>query len=180
MKMLAGVMLGCLLALNVQAVEIGMPAKEAQARVESGATDFLFIDVRDPVEIMFVGFTDSVHVNIPFLLVDRTQVNAERGTFAVNRNPDFVAEVAAELERRGLPADSEIVTLCRSGSERGEPSARLLRDNGFPNARYVVHGFQGDSIKQGPQAGLRLLNGWQNEGLPWSPRMNLQKIYRGQ
>lgn len=180
MKMLAGVMLGCLLALNVQAVEIGMPAKEAQARVESGATDFLFIDVRDPVEIMFVGFTDSVHVNIPFLLVDRTQVNAERGTFAVNRNPDFVAEVAAELERRGLPADSEIVTLCRSGSERGEPSARLLRDNGFPNARYVVHGFQGDSIKQGPQAGLRLLNGWQNEGLPWSPKMNLQKIYRGQ
>lgn len=180
MKMLAGVALGCLLALKVQAVEIGMPAKEAQARVESGAENFLFIDVRDPVEIMFTGFTDSVHVNIPFLLVDRTQVNEARGTFAVNRNPDFVAEVAAELERRGLPADSEIVTLCRSGSERGEPSARVLRDNGFPNARYVVHGFQGDSIKEGERAGMRLLNGWQNEGLPWSPKMNLQKIYRGQ
>ncbi|MHB0766058.1 rhodanese-like domain-containing protein [Stutzerimonas sp. NM35] len=180
MKMLAGVMLGCLFALNVQAVEIGMPAKEAQAKVESGEKDFLFIDVRDPVEIMFVGFTDSAHVNIPYLLVDRNEVNEERGTFSVNRNPNFVAEVAAELERRGLPADSEIVTLCRSGSERGEPSARYLRENGFPNARYVVHGFQGDSIKEGEQAGFRLLNGWQNEGLPWSPKMNLQKIYRGQ
>ncbi|MCF6783582.1 rhodanese-like domain-containing protein [Stutzerimonas stutzeri] len=180
MKIFAGIVLGCLLALNAHAVEIGMPAKEAQARVESGAGDFLFVDVRDPVEIMFVGFTDSVHVNIPFLLVDRTQVNEERGTFSIGRNPDFVAQVAAELERRGLPADSEIITLCRSGSERGEPSARLLRENGFPNARYVVHGFQGDSIKQGEQAGFRLLNGWQNEGLPWSPKMNLQKIYRGQ
>src|SRR5690606_23241556 len=50
MKIFAGIVLGCLLALNAHAVEIGMPAKEAQARVESGAGDFLFVDVRDPVE----------------------------------------------------------------------------------------------------------------------------------
>jgi hypothetical protein len=68
--------------------------------------------------------------------------------------------------------------MCRSGSERGEPSARYLRENGFPNARFVINGFQGDTIKEGEHAGFRLKNGWQNSGLPWSMRMDADKIYR--
>ncbi len=39
--------------------------------------------------------------------------------------------------------DTEVITLCRLGSERGEPSAVFLRTNGFPNARYVINGFRG-------------------------------------
>lgn len=31
---------------------------------------------------------------------------------------------------------------------------------------------------EGPQAGFRLQNGWQNSGLPWSAKMNPEKIYR--
>ena len=178
MRRAAGVMLGCLLAAQIQAVEIDVQGADVQARLAAGEDDFLFVDVRDPVEIMFTGFTDSVHVNIPYLIVDRNAWNGERDTFQLERNPRFSAEIAAELERRGLPADTEIITLCRSGSERGEPSARYLRDNGFANARYVINGFQGDSIKDGEQAGFRLLNGWQNSGLPWSPKMNPDKIYR--
>jgi rhodanese-related sulfurtransferase len=180
MKKLVFAFFGCCLSLLVQADEMGLPASEVQARIAAGDNAFLFVDVRDPVEIMFVGFTDSVHVNIPYLLVDRRVWNEQRGAFNTTRNPDFVAQVADALEQRGLPADAEIVTLCRSGSERGEPSAQYLRDNGFPNARYVIHGFQGDSIKDGERAGFRLLNGWQNEGLPWSPKMNPEKIYRSQ
>ncbi|PRB82679.1 rhodanese-like domain-containing protein [Pseudomonas sp. MYb185] len=178
MRRVAGVVLGCLLAAQIQAVEIGVQAADVQARLAAGEGDFLFVDVRDPVEIMFTGFTDSVHVNIPYLIVDRNSWNGERDIFQLERNPRFVVEIAAELERRGLPADAQIITLCRSGSERGEPSARYLRDNGFANARYVIHGFQGDSIKDGERAGFRLLNGWQNSGLPWSPKMNPDKIYR--
>jgi len=56
--------------------------------------------------------------------------------------------------------------------------ANYLRDNGFPNARYVIDGFQGPAIKEGPQAGFRLLSGWQNSNLPWSPKMNAEKMYR--
>lgn len=173
-----GVLLGCVLAWQVQAQEIGVAAAEVQARVNAGDNGLLFVDVRDPVEIMFVGFSDSVHTNIPYLLVDRQQWNEERGVFKLERNPDFVQQVRAELERRGLSADAEIITMCRSGSERGEPSAQFLRDSGFPNARYVINGFQGSSIQEGDQAGFRLLNGWQNEGLPWSTKMNPEKIYR--
>lgn len=165
-------------ALTVVAADIGISAEEVHAKVQQQDAKVLFVDVRDPVEIMFVGFTDSVHVNIPYLMVDRNAWNNERGVFRLYQNPDFAAQIKAELEKRGLGMDAEVITLCRSGSERGEPSAAFLRENGFPNARYVINGFQGSAIKEGPQAGFRLTNGWQNSGLPWSPKMNAEKIYR--
>ncbi|HRP23323.1 rhodanese-like domain-containing protein [Thauera sp.] len=165
-------------SLAAHAADIGISAKETYAKIQQAEQNVLFLDVRDPVEIMFVGSTDAAHANVPFMLVDRTQWNAERGVFRLYRNPDFINQVKLELARRGLSADAEIITLCRSGSERGKPSADFLRENGFPNARYVIHGFQGDAIKEGPQAGFRLQNGWQNSGLPWSPKMSPEKIHR--
>ena len=42
----------------------------------------------------------------------------------------------------------------------------------------VIDGFQGTPLKEGPQAGLRVVNGWQNSGLPWSTKMNPAKMYR--
>jgi rhodanese-related sulfurtransferase len=167
-----------LLAFTAQAVELEVTPQDAYARAQQEDAKVLFVDVRDPVEIMFVGFTDAVDTNIPYLLVDRDAWNDERGAFQTNRNPKFIEQIQAELDKRGLGADTEIITMCRSGSERGKPSADFLRENGFPNARYVVDGFQGAAIKEGPQAGFRLQNGWQNAGLPWSPKMNPEKIYR--
>ncbi|WP_068634853.1 rhodanese-like domain-containing protein [Thauera butanivorans] len=167
-----------LASLSAQAADIAISAEETYAKIRNAEPDVLFVDVRDPVEIMFVGFTDAVHVNIPFLLVDRSQWNTERSVFRLYQNPDFAAQIKAELDKRGMGTDAEIITMCRSGSERGEPSASFLRANGFPNARYVVNGFQGAAIKDGPQAGFRLMNGWQNSGLPWSPKMNAGKVYR--
>lgn len=167
-----------LLAATAQAVEPEISPQDAYARSQQENAQVLFVDVRDPVEIMFVGFTDAVDVNVPFLLVDRNSWNDERGVFQTNRNPQFIAQIRAELDNRGLGTDAEIITMCRSGSERGKPSADFLRENGFPNARYVVDGFQGSAIKEGPQAGFRLQNGWQNSNLPWSPKINPEKIYR--
>jgi rhodanese-related sulfurtransferase len=167
-----------LVSLGSLAVEIGVTAQEVHERVQRQEPGLLFVDVRDPVEIMFVGFTDTVHVNVPYLLVDRSAWDDQRGTYNIAQNPNFVAEIRAELNKRGLDDNAEIVTMCRSGSERGKPSADFLRANGFPNARYVIDGFQGSAIKEGPQAGFRLQNGWQNSGLPWSPKMNPEKMYR--
>lgn len=167
-----------LLALSAHALDIGVPASEVYARVSQADQNMLFVDVRDPVEIMFIGFTDAVHVNVPFLMVDRSAWDEKRGVFKLVQNPDFATQIKAELDKRGLGMDAEVFTLCRSGSERGEPSAAFLRDKGFPNARYVIHGFQGAPVKEGPQAGFRLLNGWQNSGLPWGMKMNPAKMYR--
>ncbi|MCW2313215.1 rhodanese-like domain-containing protein [Rhodoferax antarcticus] len=165
-------------ALGAQAVEMGANAQDVYAEVQKADSKVLFVDVRDPLEIMFVGFTDAVHVNIPFLMVDKNAWEDKRGVFKLNQNPDFVAQIKSALEKRGLATDAVVITMCRSGSERGEPSAAFLRANGFPNARYVIHGFQGAALKDGPQAGFRLQNGWQNSGLPWSAKMNPAKMYR--
>ena len=58
---------------------IPIKAQDALAKVQQTDSPVLFIDVRDPVEIMFVGFTDAVHANIPFMLVDCTRWNADKG-----------------------------------------------------------------------------------------------------
>ena len=165
-------------SLAAHAADLGISAQDTYAKIQNNEKNVLFIDVRDPVEIMFVGFTDAVHANVPFMLVDRTQWNAEKGVFRLYRNPDFINQVKLQLAKRGLSSDAEIITMCRSGSERGKPSAQFLRDNGLPNARYVVNGFQGSPVKDGPQAGLRIVNGWQNSGLPWSAKMSPGKMFR--
>lgn len=164
--------------MGVQAVELGISAQEVYAQVQKADKQVLLVDVRDPVEVMFVGFTDAVDINVPYLMVDRTAWDDKRGVYKLYQNPDFLAQIKVALEKRGLGMDAEVITMCRSGSERGEPSAAFLRANGFPNARFVIHGFQGAALKDGPQAGLRLQNGWQNSGLPWSTKMNPAKMYR--
>lgn len=163
---------------SVQAVELAISAEEAYAKTQQTEQPVLLVDVRDPVEIMFIGFADAVDINIPFLLADRTQWNAERNIFPMNRNPEFVEQIKAELAKRGLDENTEVITMCRSGSERGEPSAKVLREAGLVNARFVEHGFQGDALSEGPQAGMRLQNGWQSSGLPWGRSLNPDKIYR--
>lgn len=157
---------------------MGISATDAYAKVQKQDNKVLLVDVRDPVEIMFVGFSDAADINIPFLLVDRSRFNEASGMFAMDRNEQFVEQVKAELARRGMDENTEVITMCRTGSARGEPSAVALREAGLPNARYVINGFQGDALKEGPHAGMSLQNGWQNSGLPWSRGMNPDKIYR--
>lgn len=181
MRLFKQLVVGCALVLATLAVnasELGISPEDAYTKTQQTKQKVLLVDVRDPVEIMFIGFTDSVDVNIPFLTVDRTKWNTERNFFDMSRNPDFVAQIKAELAKRGWDEKTEVITMCRSGSERGEPSAKVLREAGLVNARFVVNGFQGSSQKEGPHAGKRLKNGWQNSGLPWGSKMNADKMYR--
>ena len=166
------------LGTAVAAEDYSLSAREAFEAKNDPAAEVLFVDVRDPIEIMFIGWTDVADINIPFLLADRFAWNAERGSFPLPRNDDFTAQVGEALKANGLSDDALIITMCRSGSSRGAPSARVLREAGFSNAHYVRHGFQGDRVKEGKQAGMRLVNGWQNEGLPWQTRFNPEKIFR--
>ncbi len=172
------VLLFALLAAPLFAEEFGLTPTETYAIKQELGEEVFFLDVRDPVEIQFTGFTDAVDLNIPFLLVDRTGWSEDGKAFPMPRNPRFLAEVEAALLDRGLTREAKIVTLCRSGSARGEPSAAYLRENGFPNAYFVLHGFQGDAVSEGENAGFRRKNGWQNSGLPWGNELNPDKIYR--
>jgi rhodanese-related sulfurtransferase len=146
--------------------------------VQSQPDQMLFVDVRDPIEIMFIGFTDVAQANVPFMLADRSRFLDDKQRFAMDKNPQFAAQIEAALKAKGLNKDALIITMCRSGSSRGKPSADYLLSQGFTNVKYIDHGFQGSSAKDGEKAGMRIVNGWQNDGLPWSMEINPEKIYR--
>ncbi len=75
-----------LCAFAARADDLGVTAQAVYDRVQQNESKLLFVDVRDPVEIMFVGFTDAVHVNVPYLLVDRNTWDEQRGTYKVSQN----------------------------------------------------------------------------------------------
>ena len=152
-------------------------SKEAYAMKQDVPDQMLFIDVRDPIEIMFTGFTDVVDVNIPFKLADRSAWNQNKPVFAMVVNPNFEKEIAAALEERGLSKAVPVVIMCRSGGTRGAPATKLLENKGYEKVYVVTDGFEGGTVKEGERKNWRLKNGWKNSGLPWSYKLNQEKMY---
>ncbi|WP_281967965.1 rhodanese-like domain-containing protein [Roseovarius nanhaiticus] len=153
-----------------------LTAREAYEMKVSKGDDVLFVDVREPIEIMFTGFTDVVDVNVPFLMVDPTAWNPEKPVLQMRRNPEFAATIAAEMEARGMDKDTPVMLMCRSGGTRGAPSANALKDLGLSAVYVVVDGFEGGTVKDDPRGPWRLKNGWKNSDLPWGYAMNKDKI----
>jgi len=150
---------------------------EAYEMKQTEGDKIVLIDVRDPIEIMFTGFTDSIDINIPFKLSNRTKWNPKKPVFAMELNPDFEPAIAATLKQRGLSKETPIILMCRSGGTRGAPSAKQLWGKGYTQVYVVTDGFEGGKVKEGEKKGWRLKNGWKNAGLPWSYKLNQEKMY---
>lgn len=184
----------CLLCLSVSAmpaVAAGAPsdpkkqtswglyltAREAFDMKTAEGDKVLFVDVRDPVEIMFTGFTDVVDVNVPFLLSNPAKWNDKKSVLLMERNPGFADGIEAALVARGLEKSAPVILMCRSGGTRGAPSAKSLEGRGFKAVHVVVDGFEGGTLKGDPRGPWRLKNGWKNSGLPWSYKLDREKIH---
>ncbi len=152
-------------------------SREAYQMKQKLGDQVLFVDVRDPIEIMFTGFTDVVDVNIPFMLANRNKWNEKKSVYLMERNPNFEKDIAAALKKRGLNKDAPIMLMCRSGGTRGAPSAKQLWGKGYKSVYVVTDGFEGGKIKKGKKKNWRLKNGWKNSGLPWSYKLNREKMY---
>lgn len=152
-------------------------SSETAAMKKDLGDQMLFVDVRDPVEIMFTGFTDMIDINIPFKLVDTAAWHPKKPVYSLQTNPDFEQEIAAALEAKGLSKEAPIAIMCRSGGTRGAPSTKLLEGKGYKNVYVVVDGFEGGTVKEGDKKGFRLKNGWKNSGLPWGYELNKEKMY---
>ena len=139
-----------------------LTAEEAYEMETSRPDEVLFVDVREPVEIMFTGFTDVVDVNIPFLLVDPSRMHESKPVLAMERNPDFADEVLAALEAQGLDRSAPVILMCRSGGSRGAPSAATLEGLGLEEVYVVVDGFQGTTASDNPNGPRRVVDGWMN------------------
>ena len=154
-----------------------LTSTEAYEMKQADGAGILFVDVRDPIEIMFTGFTDVVDANVPFMLADRSKWNPKKPVFLMARNPDFEPGIAKALSARGLTKDAPVILMCRSGGTRGAPSAKALEGKGYGRVYVVVDGFEGGTLKSGPRRSWRLKNGWKNSGLPWSYKLNKEKMY---
>ena len=152
-------------------------SREAYDMKQKLGDQVLFVDVRDPIEIMFTGFTDVVDVNIPYKLANRNKWNKKKPVYAMEKNPNFEKGIEAALKARGLSKDTPIMLMCRSGGTRGAPSAKQLWGKGYKQVYVVTDGFEGGKIKKGEKKNWRLKNGWKNSGLPWSYKLNREKMY---
>ena len=65
-------------------------------------------------------------------------------------------QFVAEIEQMGLPKDTEILCICRSGA-RSASAASALTQAGFTNGWNVAEGFEGDKDAQGHRGTHRRL-----------------------
>lgn len=154
-----------------------LTAKEAFEMKQEMGEAVLFVDVREPIEIMFTGYTDVIDVNVPYMLVNPAKWNPKKPKFAMELNPGFTDSVMAALEARGLDKSSPVIVMCRSGGMRGAPSANALKPLGLEQVYVVVDGFEGGTVKDHPNGPWRLKDGWKNAGLPWGYDLNADKVY---
>lgn len=109
--------------------------------------DALLIDVRDPVEFVFVGH--PIHAkNIPWAFAPEMRAN-----------PSFVEQVQDIVPS----LDTPLFLLCRSG-QRSFSAAMALEAQGYRQLINIEEGFEGglNELKQ-----RSTLNGWRFHGLPW-------------
>ncbi|NVM93619.1 rhodanese-like domain-containing protein [Arthrobacter wenxiniae] len=115
-------------------------------RVAAGA---ILVDVRTAGEWAHIGVPDTSGLAAEPVFIQWSLASGEP-------NPAFVSEL-----RKAVPADKELVVLCRSGA-RSIAAAEAATAAGY-TAFNVLEGFEG--VPDG--YGDRVVNGWKNRKLPW-------------
>jgi len=153
-----------------------LTAKEAAVFVQKHKSNTLFVDVRTPAEVEYVGYSYLMDKNIPVHFVNFTKWNKKKHRFSdTPKNKHFVADVQKALKAKGLGKDANIVMMCRSGS-RSAYATRLMAKAGYKNVYTVVDGFEGGKDKKYHQ---RSVNGWKNTAPAntWGYKLVKDKMY---
>ena len=138
----------------------------------------LFLDVRTRAEAMYVGVPSDADALVPYVEHQElmTDWDDRRGMYQLMANSDFLTEAETRLKQKGLTKADRVILICRSG-DRSAHAADLLANAGYTRVYSVVDGFEGDTAKDGPKAGQRVVNGWKNAGLPWSYKLDKARMY---
>ncbi len=127
-----------------------------------------FLDVRTRAEVAFLGMPALADTNIPYMLVgDWDEWDKKKNTFKIQANSNFLPYFKDYMRSNGLGKETKIITICRSGN-RSAKAVNLLSKIGYSNVYTVIDGFEG-STKE---------NGWKNNGLPWSNKLDQNKMYQ--
>lgn len=138
-----------------------LSAEDAHRALEADP-GIVFVDVRGPREVEFVGIAEGTDANVP-VKIKTTDYVAKKKGYAWRDNPDFVAQVDAILAREGKTRADPVFVQCRSGG-RSKMAAQKLIDAGYSQVYNLVEGFEGGKDKA---SGHRTVAGWRNSDLPW-------------
>ncbi len=162
--------------IKIAKLGLYLEAKEVPAFIKKHSPKVLFIDVRTAEEQLFVGVPDGIDGTAPFGIMNYAKWDEEKKTYLRYPNPDFLGNFEYWALDKGIDKTDPIVLICRSG-DRSALGSDLLARHGYTNVWSVVDGFEGDLAKDGPKKGQRAVNGWKNEGLPWSYNLDRNKVY---
>lgn len=150
---------------------------DAMKYVQENQGKVLFLDVRSREEVQFLGMSTLVDANIPYMQnPEWPEWNDAGKNFKLEPNSNFAADVERRLKEKGLAKTDTIILMCRSG-DRSSLAVNLLAKQGFTKVYSVTEGYEGDLAADGPMKGTRSVNGWKNDGLPWSYELDKKKVY---
>lgn len=158
---------------------IHINARDAYEMKMARPDQVILLDVRTQAEIHHTGMADAVDANIPYRFETtewKMKKDGVHGTFRMVKNPDFAQAVKNLVQHLNLTQDTPIIIMCKGGI-RGPWAAKALYKAGFTQVYTQVDGFEGKKAKEGPHKGKRVVNGWKNEGLPWSYNLLPEKMY---
>lgn len=165
-------------AIKITKSGLYMTPKEAAEAKKSGGDKVLLVDIRTRAEAMFVGMPKQADALVPYVELTEFMLewDEKRSTYAVTLNNDFLPELQRRMAAKNLSKTDTIILLCRSG-DRSSKAADFLASQGFTQVYSVPDGFEGDTAKDGPQAGQRVVNGWKVAGLDWTYKLDKSKLY---
>jgi rhodanese-related sulfurtransferase len=153
-----------------------LDAREAFALKQKLGAKAFFVDVRTRYEVSYVGMPTVADANIPSVEhPDDAPWDDKAGRFKLEVNSDFGPELARRMEAEGLGKGDVIIVMCRSG-DRSARAATLLTQLGYSTVFSVVDGFEGDVAASGQKQGQRVVNGWKNADLPWSYKLDKDRM----
>jgi len=119
-------------------------------------SNLVLVDVRTETEWNLIGKPDLSSINHEPIYLQWVTLQG------VNKN--FVDELQAALEERGVEKGTPIYIMCQSGG-RSKIAAMQCTERGYTAAYNIAEGFEGtlDEHKH-----RNSLSGWKVAGLPWT------------
>lgn len=151
-------------------------AKEAVEMMKKDPSVIL-VDVRTPEEWQFVGHTGVAQIMIPSIKFNYSVLDTKKPRYKPVPNSNFISELEDKAADLDADEDSTYILMCRSGSSRSQPAAKMMDQYGYKNVYIMVDGFEGKKTKTGDKKGFRLENGWKNSGESWTYDITEKNAY---
>jgi rhodanese-related sulfurtransferase len=153
-----------------------MTAEDAYKHTMANMEKTLFVDIRTPSELNYLGAVTVMDAHVPLVFMDTTGWDDKKHRYKRKDNNNFVSDIDAALKKKGLGRDDTVILMCRSG-KRSATAVNMLADAGYTKVYSVVDGYEGDKAKEGADKGKRTVNGWKNSGLPWTYSLDKDYMY---